>query len=1447
MTAPDPLGSFHPAIAEWFRRRFPAGPTDAQIYGWGPIAKRQDTLIAAPTGSGKTLAAFLVAIDQCLRDKKTESDWRGTSVIYVSPLRALTVDIKENLETPLEEISDLARELGDPLPTLRVAVRNGDTPASARAAMLRDRPEIIVTTPESLYLLLTAQRSRELLSQVDTVIIDEIHAIAKDKRGAHLSLSLERLDALVASHGGRRPMRIGCSATQRPIETVARLLIGSAPDRTRDDGTPRCEIIDVGHRRPLDVAITLTGDELGAVMSIEQLGEIVSSLAEQIRAHRTTLVFVNTRKMSERIAHLLVEELGEDVVAAHHGSLSTERRLSVERRLRAGELAAVVATSSLELGIDVGPVELVCQLGSPRSIATFLQRVGRAEHRRDGVPKGRLYPMSRDELVECVALLGAVHNGDLDTVTPPQAPLDILTQQIVAECASAGEDGVSEDELFSMIRRATSYRSLPRETFDEAVELMSEGVETGRGRRGAYLHRDRVNAILRPRRGARLTASTSGGAIPELADYRVIAEPDEVVVGTVHEDFAVEALIGDVFLLGSTAWRVRRVVNDTVRVTDAAGLAPTIPFWLGEAPARTNELADAISYLYSMIRDMLVGGGVDKAIEAVTTWAQIESSQAGELVSYLATAFSELGTLPTKGELVFERFFDDTGGMQLVIHSPYGARINRGFGLALRKRFCRSFDFELQAAANDDAIVLSLGPQHSFPLDEVPRYLAPASLEETLVQAVLPTPIFTSRWRWNLSRSLVAPRFRGSRHLPFAIQRMEADDLMAAIFPALAACQENVTGPIEIPDHLIVRQTLADCMSEALDLDGLTELITNLRDGSIAARCVDTTEPSILCHEILNGKPFTYLDDAPLEERRTRAVTLRRGIPIEARDLTNLDPQVIEEIALEVRPDPRDQEELHDLLCTVHMMEPTAQFSFMFDALVATGRAMTIRCAPSDGSEPISRWIATERRSNVELLLPDARFDPDHVLDRDGSTDVASREEAIEAIVRGTLEFSAPFTVEELAEAIGVVSASEIAIALASLEASGSVLRVLGDKWCARRLVARIHARQRDRERRSNPAVSPQHYLRFLLDWQHVAPGRKLRDVDGVAEIITQLQGVEIPVGAWEEAVLPSRVLGYQSRLLDDVFARGEATWGRLNARVSESDEVLKRSGATPSRATPLAFFRRDDVSWLLAIQRKEAILDPPRLGATAEIVETLERRGALFFAELCAETGRMPAEIAEALWDGVIQGLVTADSFQAVRALLSGRYRHSSSRRHSREESLRLLRSASAIRRGPARFVVPSTLAGGRWSLLSGAKAEDFEPDELADAIAVQLLERWGIVFRDVVQRERLSVPWREVLFALRRFEARGTVRGGYYVSGFSGEQFALPEALSALRMIASRPTTGERVTISAADPLNLTGIVLPGPRIAAVRGQWITLIDGIPERQESPPLTKLGTFVGR
>ncbi|HKP63873.1 MAG TPA: DEAD/DEAH box helicase [Polyangiales bacterium] len=1397
------LELFSLPVRTWFERKFPHGPTPAQLQGWPEIAAERHTLIAAPTGSGKTLSAFLVWIDRLYRAAVSgELEGAGTQLVYVSPLKALAVDVHQNLELPLAEIAEVAAELGMPAPGIRVGVRTGDTPARSRAAMLKRPPHVLITTPESLYLLLTSRRSREGLAGVRSVIVDEIHALARDKRGAHLALTLERL-AHVTQHG---LVRIGLSATQRPIDRIARLLVGSAASS--------CSIVDTGHSRKLDLSIELPDSEMEAVASAEQVADVLDKIAAHVQQRRTTLVFVNTRRLSERLAHLLAERLGEDKVAAHHGSLSKERRQRVEERLRAGDLQAVVATASLELGIDIGPVELVCQIGSPRSIATLLQRVGRSGHTRFGTPVGKLYPLTRDELVECAALLRALRAGELDSITLPEAPLDILAQQIVAECAA--EDW-PEDGLFELMRGAAPYASLTREAFDDTLELVSEGVMTGRGRRAAYVQHDRVQSRLHARRGARLSALMSGGAIPEMADYRVIAEPDETFVGTVNEDFAIESMAGDVFLLGSTSWRIRRVSAGTVRVVDAKGAAPTVPFWLGEAPARTAELSAAVSALREALDAQLQAGEERDAVSWLMGEIGVDDVVARELLAYLAASREALGILPSQRQLVIERFFDDTGGMQLVVHAPFGGRINRALGLLMRKRFCTSFDFELQAAANDDAVVLSLGPQHSFALSDVPGFLRTGHVRESLTNAVIVTPMFGARWRWNLNRALVVLRYRGGKKNPPPLQRMEADDVMVAVFPALAACQDNATGPREIPDHVLVRQTLDDCMHEAMDLPALEALLAQIAAGEVTVHFRETTEPSPLAHEILNSRPYTFLDDAPLEERRTRAVQLRRGLPRLGRELAALDPGAIARVRAEAAPQPRDADELHDLLLWLGVLRPGAAWQGFFAELVGQQRALSLRSAG------LELWCASERRAALEKLFAAASFEPNLQLPAAGEPE--DPETTARELVRGHLEHLGPSTIQQLMAATGLEH-DPIEAALAALEGQGFAMRGRFDpsepseQFCARRLLSRIHGYTQERLRREIEPVTPQDFMRFLLRFQHVQPGSQLSGTKGLSALIEQLQGFELAAAAWEKSVLAARMEVYRPEWLDALCLSGQVTWGRLElrsprllARPADDEQATPR--ALPNRATPLSLVIRADLPWLLEASRGATERNAPAECSpdTELVLAALRQYGALFLAQLAGYTALPESRVREALWEAVAEGLVTADGWQAMRSLLAPAAHGGGS----------IPARRSGLRRG-ARGAVANE---GRWALLPPATAAA-DREELAEAVAEQLLARYGVVFRDLLARETLALPWRDVIWALRRLEDRGRVRGGRFVNGFVGEQFALPECVDLLRQVRRQPHDGQLVRLSGSDPLNLVGIIVPGPKVPALRNNQICYRDG-------------------
>ena len=1366
------MAGFHPIVQRWFSDRLGA-PTPPQRRGWEAIRAGHDTLIAAPTGSGKTLAAFLIALDDLLRESVAGALPEETRVVYVSPLKALSADVHRNLAEPRREIRRLAEEMGFGTPRLTAAVRSGDTPAAERAAMLKSPPHILVTTPESLYLLLTAERSREMLRGVRTVIVDEMHAVLESRRGAHLALSLERL-----AHVARRPLqRIGLSATVEPIEQAASWLVGA--------GAPPV-IVNEGHRRHLDLALELPKSPLEAVMAGEVWTEIYDRLAELIRAHRTTLVFVNTRRLAERVARHLAERVGESAVTAHHGSLAKETRLDAEERLKAGQLRALVATASLELGIDIGHVDLVCQLGSPRRISTFLQRVGRSGHTVSGTPKGRLFPLSRDELVESTALLRAVKGGALDRLVVRDQPLDVLAQQIVAE--SACEDW-PVDALFALVKRAYPYRHLERAEFDTVVEMLASGFSTRRGRRAALVHHDAVNGRVRGRRGARLLAITSGGAIPDTADYRVVLDPEGTFLGTVNEDFAVESTAGDIFQLGNLSWRILRVQQGVVRVEDARGQPPGLPFWLGEAPSRSAELSGAVSELRRELDPRLGDrAGAAEWIGRLLGEGDDARAAAVQLVDYLAEARRLLGVLPTQETLVAERFFDESGGMQLVIHSPFGSRVNRAWGLALRKRFCRQFNFELQAAATEDGLLLSLGPQHSFALDTVFRFLHPDTVRDVLIQALLDAPMFGTRWRWNATIALAIPRSRGGRKVPPQLQRMEADDLLAAAFPDAAACLENIAGDREIPEHPLVRQAIDDCVREVMDLDGLRDVLRRIISGEIRCVARDLPEPSPLAHEILGARPYAFLDDAPLEERRTQAVQTRRSLePSSADDLGALDPSAIARVRDEAWPDVRNADELHDALLTsgfltdAEILAGRDQVSWraLLDTLVIERRAAAVAVSASGPR----LWVATERAHEAQLGSPD-----------------------VHELLRSRLGILGPVTAESLAAPLGATDA-EAQSALAVLEGEGVVLRgrFTADsagtvEWCDRRLLARIHRYTLNRLRAEIEPVSAADFMRFLLAWQRVAPGYRVAGLEGLAAVIEQLDGFEVPAGAWETDVLSARCEEYDPALLDTLCLTGRVGWGRVSA---------DGRAAAPIRSTPIALFLREHVSWWLA-GRSEASVETLTQHARS-VLEVLRSRGASFFPELVTGAGLLATQVEEALAELAAAGLVTSDGFTGLRALIT--------------PSAKRKPLASATRR---HRTVPFSIEGaGRWALLGRA-----EPDaqSAVERHARTLLRRYGVIFRRLLDREG-SVPlWRELLMVYRRLEARGEIRGGRFVAGMAGEQFALPEAVGQLRSIRREPGGGELIGLSGADPLNLTGIITPGDRVPALAPNRVLYEDGVP-----------------
>jgi ATP-dependent Lhr-like helicase len=1489
------LRTFHPAVANWFNRTFDA-PTAPQEQAWPAIQAQRHVLIAAPTGSGKTLAAFLAAIDRLVRDGLEHGLSDETQIVYVSPLKALSNDIRRNLEAPLAGIREELTALGLPDLEIRTFVRTGDTPQSERSSMRKRPPHIVVTTPESLYILLGSESGRKMLGTTRTVIVDEIHAMVGGKRGLHLALSLERLAALT----GKPLTRIGLSATQKPIEEVARFLVGTR--HLRPDGEAECTIIDTGYVRDRDLAIEVPGSPLEAVMSGDVWTEVYDRLAELVGEHRTTLVFVNTRRHAERVARHLSERIGEDHVTAHHGSMAKELRFDAESRLKRGDLKALIATASLELGIDIGDVDLVCQLGSPRSIAAFLQRVGRSGHSVGGTPKGRLFPLSRDDLAECAALLDAVRRRELDRLRMPEKPLDVLAQQIVAEVAAREWN---EDELFAMLLGAYPYRNLTRKEFDEVVQMLAEGYSTRRGRHGALIYHDAVNHVVRPRPSARLTAITSGGTIPDNADYQVLLEPQATFVGTVNEDFAVESLQGDIFQLGNVSYRILRVEQGKVRVADAHGEPPTIPFWLGEAPGRSDELSYSVSRLRIEIEQRLTGG-LEPAIRWLADEVGIAGPAAVQLVNYLAAARTALGTLPTQQTLIFERFFDEAGGMQLVIHSPFGSRLNRAWGLALRKRFCRSFNFELQAAATEDTIILSLTTAHSFELADVARYLHSNTVRPLLVQALCAAPMFTARWRWSATIALALPRFRGGKKVAAPLARMAAEDLLTSIFPDQVACAENLPGELEIPDHPLIRQTIHDCLEEAMDIEGFEQLLRNLEAGKIQVIARDGVEPSPLALEVLSARPYAFLDDAPLEERRTQAVMSRRWLdPQTASDIGKLDVEAIQRVRDQAWPDAANADELHDAMLWLTFLteeEVARQPGWMElidslaeqkritkvasagvaktgmgnsgvgnakvgDAEVASSVGGAMADTARNATTTHALWITAERAPLFLAVFPNARLHP--AIEVPAAYDKPwSKDEALIEIVRGRLEGLGPVTAAAIATSIRV-SQADIDIALAALQAEGFAMRgqftasttastSAGDEWCERRLLARIHRYTVKRLRAEIQPIEARDFLRFLFEWQRVTPEGRMEGPDAVGAVLGQLEGFEAPASAWETEILPSRISEYEPAWLDEQCLAGRFVWTRLAHRSASTRKGDGERGAAPVRSTPIALLARRNIKIWSSLSGPP---DTSGLSVKARMVaEYIQTHGASFFDEISDAAGLLPSQAEEALAELVALGIVNSDSFGGLRALLvpSDRRRPASGGRRRRRIALFGMDAAgrwALIRRqpldggaagvGPAGNTaiatrLPADFARGASATTAAARDASataarlnarIQDDETIEQVARTLLRRWGVVFWRLLAREADWLPpWRELLMCFRRLEARGEIRGGRFVAGFTGEQYAAPEAIGLLRDMRHRPQSRAFVSLSGADPLNLVGIVTPGTRLPALSSNRLLYRDGVP-----------------
>lgn len=1457
------LDQFHPACQNWFRSQF-GEPTPAQAQAWPAIKAGKHTLISAPTGSGKTLAAFYAAIDSLVQRGLNRQLGDGVQILYVSPLKALSNDIRKNLEQPLDGIAEHLHLCGEVPVDIRVAVRTGDTPANERQKMAKHPPHILVTTPESLYLLLTSASGRAMLASVSTLIVDEIHALLGDKRGSHLALSIERLQRLILDHSGQRLQRIGLSATQKPITTVARYLVGT--NNCTENGAD-CAIVDTGFRRAIDISIEVPGSPLSALMSNEVWEELYQRLVELINTHATTLVFVNTRRLSERLALALADRLGEHAVCSHHGSMSKDHRFAAEQKLKAGELKVLVATASMELGIDIGSVDLVVQFSSPKSIATFLQRVGRSGHSIHGRPKGILFPLTRDDLVEATALLHSISQGQLDQIVMPTAPADILAQQIVAEVSSKSltlegqEAGWDVQDLFALVRNAYSYRDLKFDEFITLVKMLADGYTSRRGRRGAHLHFDAINNRVRSRRGANLIALTNGGAIPDMFDYQVVLDPEDVVVGSLNEDFALEALPGDVFTLGTHSWQLLRVDGLKVRVRDAQGMPPTIPFWFGEGPGRTHELSIAVSQLRETIAELLLNDSANAATQWVVDHVNVPRAGAVQLIEYLQTGMQALGVMPTRDTLVMERFFDEVGDMHVVIHSPFGSRLNRAWGLALRKRFCRSFNFELQAAANEDSIVISLGSVHSFPLEDVFRYLQTATVRDVLVQALLDAPMFEVRWRWNATRSLAIQRNRNGKRVPPQFQRMDAEDLVAHVFPDQIACAENLTGRRNIPEHPLVHQTIHDCLNEAMDIDALIELISAIEKQQLTLIAKDLREPSPFAQEIINARPYAFLDDAPFEERRTNAIRNRSWTdPAEAKDYSLLDADAIARVREEAWPYVSNAEELHDALLSIAYIT-AAEFTDQNYArwqqpLLEDGRICLL------GNIGAGVWVATEKLPCFKALFPSCcdalQVLPDFLQDQQWQ-----KETALKDIIQGRMEGLGPVTAAQLASELALTE-RQVDAALIALEVEGyafqgqfspELRRVEANalqkvvEWCERRLLQRIHRYTIDAHRKSIKPVSLETFTEFLFDLHELLPVQDSTmptqpAMDGQTQLqsaLHLLDGIAAPAASWEANLFPARVRNYDPAWLDVMCISGRVSWGRYTmpspgtlARTS----LKKASG--PIKSTPVTIASRANLDIWAALAAQQTAADVPQYTASAQAIETdLLTYGASFFDQIQTRTGLLKSQLETGLAELVSAGRLTSDSFTGLRALLTPNSKKPSAhRRRGRKamfgvedagrwsllETFQSSADRSTVRDSRQTAAKPRAAVNMQWSALSDAQLE---------RLVSIYLQRWGVLFRSLLEREAFAPPWRVLLRVLRWMELRGLLRGGRFVAGVGGEQFAFNDTVDELRKFKNRSeslTTKPYFAVAATDPLNLLNLLLPNRKLSRLMNNRVLYRGGVP-----------------
>jgi len=1455
-------------VRTWFERRF-GSPSRAQELGWPVIAESQrspghDVLLCAPTGSGKTLAAFMWAINRLVLEAENDALIDEVSVLYVSPLKALANDIRLNLEEPLSGVKAVASEFGLKLAAIRAGLRTGDTPAGERTAMLKRPPHILVTTPESLFILLTSPRFREKLRAVRYIIVDELHAVAGNKRGAHLMVTLERLERMVRQGGAPRPARIGLSATLNPIETLAAFLAGAEVDSGGERHPRPVRIVRADDSvRSLDLKIIAPGPELGSLATHQHWEAMYDALASLIREHRTTLIFTLSRRWAERIALALQKRVGVDAVMAHHGSLARAERLMAEQRLKRGELKAIVATASLELGIDVGAVDLVCQVDSPKSISAAIQRIGRSGHQLGGTPKGRFFALTVDDLLECASAVRAIKRGHLDEVEVPSGCLDVAAQQIVA--IAAEEDEIGDAELLRLLRRTHNFATLDVTNLQRLLEEMATQLPERIQGAAPKIFYDRAGARVRARRGARLAAITSGGTIPESGNYDVVIASEGRKIGDVEEDFAQESMRGDIFSLGSMPWRILGISKNRLMVEGAPGMAPSLPFWqteaAGRSPALSAEVCDVRRRVAAFLAEPGRGNGAGEA--AAVRWlveeCALEENAAKQAVDYVRAGVAALGAVPDEQTLVVERFFDGLGGTQIVIHSPRGIRVNRGLGLALRKRLCQSFDFEIQASAIDDAVLLALNSRHSFSLEYVLTMLNARTVREVLIQALLDAPMFEVRFRHVATRALSVIRSNRGRKVPAWIQRLRSQELITALFPQRNACLDNRPVTIDVPEHFIVRESVRECLEESTDLPRLVKLLEGLEDGSVRAVMADNVAPSAFAHRVLLAWDYSFLDDGERANRRSRTVTMNRAMAedvLREEDLAEmLSGEAIATVVAEASgyapvSRARNRDELYEIL-RAHGALPADALAEravgdaheIIAALEAAGRVLRTRVVP----EAPQMMIAAEDAAIFAAAYPRASFEQGEAgsarardaAAADGGSEVptaasasaapgaADADAAREELVRRALATSGPTTANDLTTRLWMAVA-DVEGKLASLEAKGSVFRGhfttrrsddvanahgarANEQWCDRYVLERIHRQTLNRLRSEIEPCSDSEFAAFRLQWQHVGDSSLPPDRDGVGAVIEQLRGLAFTPEFWERSILAGRIHGYRPEHLDLLCMSGDIVW------VAVPVEEATRADELP---TQVAFLPRRYP--LVRLGEAREITDPKERAVYAVLGE----RGAQYLDQVAERSGLSERDALGALWRLAAAGMVSNDSFAPLRLFWSD------------PDAARVVASGSEHRGfsrhdAALRARLKSSLSG-RWSQIesmansardgNGAHAaqngDDHERRQRSRGLldgekefAKLLLARNGILSREMLALESVSVSWNEIVFALRRMEYAGTIRRGYFVRSLSGEQYALPEAVEKLRaMRALNPSAEPPIALSAADPANPYGVLIPG-----------------------------------